>query len=132
MREVLLDDILAEFRKVEPIELPENVLAYFAHPDKVAETPYHMAGELFRDMYHEERFGYLNISWGEWQIVIGYGDQNSSVMWNGILAWSITKDYNTYPTYFDGEITNGSPDFVVWSLFAQLSEQIEKLGASNA
>jgi hypothetical protein len=51
-------------------------------------------------------------------------------MWDGILSWSIQKDYNTYPDYFQGEITNGSPDYVVWTLFEQLAEQVEKLGAN--
>jgi len=132
MNETILENILNEFRKIGLIELPENVLVYFADPDKVAETPYHMAGELFKDMYHEDRLGYINVSWGKWNIVLGYGDRNGSEMWDGVWSWSVQYDYNTYPDYFSGEINNGSPDYVVWTLFAQLSEQVEKLRAINA
>lgn len=117
MNRTILDNILNEFGKVEPIELPENVLKHFGG-----------VGIPFTDMYHEERFGYINVAWGQWQIVLGYGDRDGSKMWNGVLSWSIQKGYDTHPNYFDGEITNGSPDFVVWSLFEQLSEQIEELG----
>lgn len=118
MRKVLLDDILAELVKVEPIELPENVLDYFGKFDK------------FTDGHHEDRFGYIEVSRGEWQIVLGYGDRDGSRMWNGVWSWSVQKGYDTHPTYFQGEINNGSPDFVVWTLFEQLSEQIKAV--SNA
>jgi hypothetical protein len=116
MRKVLLDDILEEFRNQDGQGCPDNISELF--------------GEFqgFTDMYHEDRFGYVNVSWGEWQIVIGYGDRDGSTMWDGFWSWSVQKNYDTYPDYFAGEITNGSPDFVVWTLFAQLSEQIDELG----
>lgn len=71
---------------------------------------------------------YLNVFLGNgWDLVLGFGDENPE-MWNGLLHWYL--DDETESIFFEGEITNGSPKFVVWELFDQINEKLK--GANNA
>lgn len=103
-----LDGILGD---VEFLELPDDTREFFGSYDKLEtwiEYPEYL-GVLLPKNY---------------QLVIGFGDENPTY-WNGIIYWSVSSDFNT-DIYFSGEITNGSPEYVVWQLFYQLNEQLKK------
>jgi hypothetical protein len=59
-----------------------------------------------------------------WQLVLGFGDTDPN-LWDGVLSWQLQRDYDTHD-YYDGEINNGSPRYVLWSLFEQLEELLKK------
>jgi hypothetical protein len=92
-------------------------------------------GDMTREFlgYYETLKGYTTIEDGyiitelpnDYELVIGFGDTEAE-FWNGVLYWQIYND--TKLGHYSGEITNGSPRFIFWTLFEQLEEALSKKG----
>lgn len=109
-RHGILTRISTELEGVEWQELPEGVRDFIGHYETLSP--------------HIEYPLYLFTQLGEWQLIIGFGDTDP-YMWDGTIYWQIQRDYST-SDYYSGEIANGSPRYVLWTLFDQLNEELKK------
>lgn len=111
-RRDILEHLTTELKELDWVELPENtrdLTGSFSRLDPYIQYPEYLQTDLGN--------GY--------QLVLGFGD-TSPDMWEGVLYWSIQKDNETSPVYYQGEANNGSPRYVLWTLFEDLEEQLKK------
>jgi hypothetical protein len=66
---------------------------------------------------------YLNCELGHLNLVLGFGDDDPEY-WNGTIYAYIHNADET--EFYQIEIRNGSPRYVLWELFNELNEQIKE------
>jgi hypothetical protein len=110
-RHYILEEIRTELTELDWVELPDLTKEFLDSFSKLSA--------------HIEYPEYLFCEFPNgWQLILGFGDSNPD-MWNGTLYWQIQKDYET-TDYYAGQMNNGSPRFILWSLFENLEEQLKK------
>ena len=106
----ILERLQTELRGVEWVELPDHIRDLTGNYSQLDPTIEHPL--------------YLNLFLGHgFELILGFGDEDPD-MWNGVLYWQITDGIAGNDFY--GEITNGSPRYVVWELLDQFNEQLKE------
>jgi len=108
-RSEIVGRLATELTNLDWIELPDMVrehLGYFTELTTHLEQGYTLA-ELPNGK----------------ELIIGFGD-TAADMWDGTIYWQLQHDSGL--GHYSGEITNGSPRYVLWSLFEQLEEALKK------
>jgi hypothetical protein len=109
-RRSILERLETELKGIEWEELPDHVRD--------------LTGNFSRFEPTLEYPEYLNLFLGlGFELILGFGDEAPD-MWNGVLYWQITDGIAKNDFY--GEITNGSPRYVLWELFHQFNEQLKE------
>lgn len=107
----ILENIETLVKDTSVIELPEIFIEMFGEDT------------TFRTSI-EDRFAYMWIMFGGYQISLGFGEQGGyyGEHWNGTLFWQL--DTENYEALYSGEINNGSPSYILWELFSAIASNL--------